>query len=218
MGIGLANHIPVFLTLIIVFEAIRSIPVYLSSVRNLPNSQFRSFTVRSVFASSILLVSAFVLVKFFAQPLGLRDGIYQIAIGVLLFAFSMSTMSGRSEYLLTIDVNAKDQPDDKAFAFAANSLATPGVMLTMLLLTDSHAGSFNDLAAIFILISLALLLTLVCLLNALKINKIIGKSGAKTFQQITAILFAFVAIDAVLRGLDASQIAKAATPTVAHSP
>lgn len=84
MGIGLTNHIPVFLTLIIVFEAIGSIPVYLSSVRNLPNSQCRSFTVRSVFASSILLVSAFVLVQFFAQPLGLRDGIYQIAIGVLL--------------------------------------------------------------------------------------------------------------------------------------
>lgn len=127
-------------------------------------------------------------------------------------------MSGRSEYLLTIDVNAKDQPDGKAFAFAANSLATPGVMLTMLLLTDSHAGSFIDLAAIFVLISLALLLTLVCLLNALKINKTIGKSGAKTVQQITAILFAFVAIDAVLHGLYASQIAKEAAPIVAQSP
>lgn len=218
MGIGLANHIPVFLTLIIVFEAIGSIPVYLSSARNLSNSQCRSFTVRSIFALSILLVSVFVLVQFFAEPLGLRDGIYQIAIGVLLFAFSISTMSGRSEYLLTIDMNAKDQPDGTAFAFAATSLATPGVMLTMLLLTDSHAGSFGDLAAIMVLISLALLLTLVCLLNAVELNKIIGKSGAKTVQQITAFLVAFVAIDAVLRGFDASQIAKGAMSTVAHSP
>jgi len=45
-------------------------------VRNLPNPQCRSFTIRSVFAVWILLISVFVLMQFFAELLGLRDGIY----------------------------------------------------------------------------------------------------------------------------------------------
>jgi len=85
----------------------------------------------------------------------------------------MFTMSGRSEYLLKFTMNAKNQFDGKAFVSAATSVATPGAMLTILLLTDPPAGSFSDLAAIVVLILLALLLTFACLLNAVKLNKLI---------------------------------------------
>ena len=89
-------------------------------------------------------------------------------------------------------------------------------MLTLLLLAEFHAGSLSDSASIIIQTFVALLLTIACLINAHEINKIIGKLGANILRRISAIVIAFIAIDAVVRGFNASLLAKAAAPAIAH--
>tara|TARA_R100000935_G_C2838009_1_gene169280 strand:+ start:1355 stop:2011 length:657 start_codon:yes stop_codon:yes gene_type:complete len=212
----LANHAPLFLSLIVVSEVIGSIPIYLSSVRNLSKSQRRIFAIRSVMAASVLLLAITVLAKLSIKLLGSQDAIYQISIGALLFAFSVFTMFEKSDHALKNSINSQNRFNGKAFAFAANSIATPGVMLTLLLLAELHAGSLSGSASIIIQIFVALLLTIACLINAHEINKIIGKLGANIVRRISAIVIAFIAIDAVVRGFDESLLAKAAAPAIAH--
>lgn len=202
----LANQAPLLLTLIVVSEVIGSIPIYLLSVRNLSKPQRRIFAIRSVMAASVLLLAIIVLAKLSFKLLGSEDAIYQISIGALLFAFSVFIIFDKSDNTLKNSINLQNRFNGRAFAFASTSIATPGVMLT-LLLAEFHAGSLSGSASIIVQTLVALLLTLACLLNAQGINKLIGKHGATIVRRVSAIVIAFIGIDSVVRGFYASLFA-----------
>jgi multiple antibiotic resistance protein len=82
------------------------------------------------------------------------------------------------------------------------SIASPGAMLAIVILTDNHTNPVADQAITAALLGLVLLITLVVLLMATYLVRVIGNTGASVISRVMGIILATVAVDAVLGGLE----------------
>ncbi len=82
------------------------------------------------------------------------------------------------------------------------SIASPGAMLAVVVPTDNHRAAVADQAVTAGLLLAVLALTLVLLLVATRVQRVIGASGASIISRVMGIVLASVAVDAVLGGLD----------------
>ena len=94
------------------------------------------------------------------------------------------------------------------------SIASPGAMLAIVILTDNHTESLADQAITAGLLMIVLVLTLILLLAASFVHRFIGNTGASVISRVMGIVLATVAVDSVLGGLDALDVLDIAPPPV----
>ena len=102
------------------------------------------------------------------------------------------------------------------------SIASPGAMLAVVILTDNHRNSIADQAVTAGLLLLVLAFTLGLLLLATKLHRLIGRTGASIISRVMGIILATVAVDSVVGGLTSLNLidvpAAADAPLVAPAP
>lgn len=90
-------------------------------------------------------------------------------------------------------------------------------MLAIVILTDNHTESIAEQAITAGLLGLVLLLTLVLLLAASVVHRVIGNTGASIISRVMGIVLATIAVDSILGGLDALGVLDVA-PAPVESP
>jgi multiple antibiotic resistance protein len=85
------------------------------------------------------------------------------------------------------------------FPVAIPSIASPGAMLTVVILTDNDRFAIAHQAMTTALMALVLAVTLAILLAASPLLRVIGTTGAAVISRVMGMLLAAVAVDAVLR-------------------
>lgn len=91
--------------------------------------------------------------------------------------------------------------DTAIFPLAVPSIAGPGAIMTVMLLTDHHRFDRGYHIAIGLLLILILAVQLVLFLGAGFISRIIGESGANLTSRIMGLLLASIAANHVLEGI-----------------
>ena len=152
--------------------------------------------------------------QFLLETLGLRLGSFQIAGGIILFVFAMTMIFGESKPLREIEEAERDHLAGAVFPLAMPSIASPGAMLAIVILTDNHTESLADQATTAALLMIVMALTLVLLLAASFVHRIIGNTGASVISRVMGIVLATIAVDSVLGGLDALDVLDIAPPAV----
>lgn len=152
--------------------------------------------------------------QFLLESLGLRLGSFQIAGGIILFLFAMTMIFGESKPAREIEEAERDHLAGAVFPLAMPSIASPGAMLAIVILTDNHTESIADQAITAGLLTLVLLLTLGLLLAATYVHRVIGSTGASVISRVMGIVLATIAVDAVLGGFDALGVMDVAPPPV----
>jgi multiple antibiotic resistance protein len=89
------------------------------------------------------------------------------------------------------------------FPVAIPSIASPGAMLTVVILTDNDRFSITHQAMTALAMSVVLAATLVLLLLASPIHRVIGITGEMIISRIMGMVLAAVAVDAILSALAA---------------
>ena len=135
--------------------------------------------------------------------LGLRFGSFQIAGGLILFLFALTMIFGESKPSREIGEAERDHLAGAVFPLAMPSIASPGAMLAIVVLTDNHTESIFEQAVTAGLLLGVLIITLILLLGASVIHKVIGNSGVSVISRIMGIVLATIAVDSVLGGMDA---------------
>ncbi|UTW05438.1 MarC family protein [Amphritea atlantica] len=135
------------------------------------------------------------------ESLGLRLGSFQIAGGIVLFLFALSMIFGDSKPETEIEAAGKNHLDGAVFPLAIPSIASPGAMLAVVVLTDNHSNSIAEQAVTGALLLIVLIITLVLLLSATLIYKVIGNAGASVISRVMGIVLTTIAVDAILGGL-----------------
>jgi multiple antibiotic resistance protein len=191
-----------FITLFVVIDPIGSLPVFLYATTNVPPALHRRFAVRAVAVATAVLLAFLVAGQVLLEALGLRLGSFQIAGGIVLLLFALTMIFGDSRPRQEIEEAQRDHLSGAVFPLAMPSIASPGAMLAIVILTDNHRHSIAEQAMTAGVLVVVLLLTLGLLLAASWINRFIGTTGASIISRVMGIILATVAVDAVISGLE----------------
>ncbi|WP_439101401.1 MarC family protein [Congregibacter sp.] len=201
----LAWYIKSFITLLVVVDPIGSVPVFIHATASVPEKLHRAFALRGVAIAAGVLLFFLVCGQLLLEGLGLRLGSFQVAGGIILFLFALQMMFGESKAATEIneyDMDKGEHLQGAAFPLAMPSIASPGAILAIVVLTDNHMVSLSEQAMIAALLAIVLLLSLGLLLIAGRIISIIGTTGASVISRVAGLILATIALDSVFVGLD----------------
>lgn len=197
------NLLREFITLFVVVDPVGSIPVFLFAVATVPSALHRRYAVRAVLIATLVLLAFLVGGQFVLETLGLRFGSFQIAGGIILFLFALTMIFGPSKPDSEIEEAGKDHLAGAVFPLAMPSIASPGAMLAIVVLTDNHKQALMDQAITAGLLILVMCLTLCLLLAATFVHRIIGNTGASVISRVMGMILATIAIDSIIGGMEA---------------
>ncbi|RBP93689.1 multiple antibiotic resistance protein [Rhodobacter sp. 140A] len=187
-----------FITLWVVIDPIGTLPVFLAVTAGMSAGQRRAVAIRAVVVSFVVLTLFIVLGQVVLDALGLALPAFQIAGGIVLFLFALTMIFGHSKPEEEI-AEAERVRQTSVFPVAIPSIASPGAMLTVVILTDNDRFALTHQAMTTALMALVLAVTLGIMLAASPLLRVIGTTGAAVISRVMGMLLAAVAVDAVLR-------------------
>ena len=201
-----------FITLVVVIDPIGTLPVFYFATRGVPEHLHWRFALRGVVVATIVLLLFLIGGQYVLEAIGLRLGSFQIAGGIILFLFALSMIFGEAKPAREIEEAERDHLSGAVFPLAMPSIASPGAMLAIVILTDNHRHSIQDQMVTGLVLLSVLAITLVLLLLGARLKRVIGNTGANVVSRVMGIVLATVAVDAVLNGLDTVGILDVASP------
>lgn len=196
------DYVATFVSFFAVIDPIGTVPVFVAITSN-QDEKSRAQTARKG-----TLVAAGVLLFFVIAGQPLLDAMsiplpaFQIAGGIVLFLFALSMIFGDGKP--EEEIRSIDQRDEKAvYPLAVPSLASPGAMLTAVLLTDNDHFTIMEQCQTAGFMSGVLLLAYGLMRLATPITRLIGHSGASVVSRVMGLLLSAVAATNALEGLKA---------------
>ena len=183
-----------FVVLWAVIDPIGSIPVYLTKTVGL------SVEDRRKIARKAVMISAGILIFFLIEAMQIPLTAFQIAGGLvlLLFALTMIFGEGKPEQEIKLSSNLNELA---VYPLAVPSIASPGAMMAIVLLTDNHRFSLFDQTMTTLIMLSVLLITYLLFLAANRIQRWIGNTGAAVISRVMGLILAAVAINNMLVGI-----------------
>ena len=186
-----------------VVDPVGSIPVFIAVTSGLEAKSRCKVAIRAVLVSVGILLFFISGGQILLEALSIPLPAFQIAGGIVLFIFAMTMIFGESkpESELSTVKDSRTVADVAIFPLAVPSIASPGAMMAVVLLTDNHRFNIMEQALTTSIMFLVLGITLVLLLLAGPIQKAIGDSGASIVSRVMGLILASVATDSILTGI-----------------
>lgn len=116
----------------------------------------------------------------------------------LLFALTIIFGEGKPEQKMRLSSNLNELA---VYPLAVPSIASPGAMMAIVLLTDNHRFSLFDQTMTTLIMLSVLLITYFLFLAANRIQRWIGNTGAAVISRVMGLILAAVAINNMLVGI-----------------
>jgi multiple antibiotic resistance protein len=190
-----------FIALWVVIDPIGSIPIFIAVTAGLSIGEKRSIAVKATVISAAILMFFLVAGQFLLEALEINLQAFQIAGGIVLFLFALTMIFGDSK----IDDEKKQISGNAShlavFPLAVPSLASPGAMLAVVMLTDNHRYTIAEQVFTAGAVLAVLAITLLLFLMANPIQRLIGDAGASIVSRVMGLVLASVAVDNILIAL-----------------
>lgn len=197
-----------FVTLWVVIDPIGTIPVFIAVTVGMSSAARRSTALLATAVSVCVLLFFLVFGQLLIDALGISLLSFQVAGGVILFLFALTMIFGEAkpeQDKRAVESDGElpkdDRPSVAVFPLAVPSLASPGAMLAIVLLTDNNQFAIADQALTGVIMISVLAVAYICMLLAEPIIRLIGNSGAAIVSRVMGMILASVAADAILSSL-----------------
>lgn len=197
-----------FVTLWVVIDPIGTIPVFIAVTVGMSSAARRSTALLATAVSVCVLLFFLVFGQLLIDALGISLLSFQVAGGVILFLFALTMIFGEAkpeQDKRAVEPDGElpqdDRPSVAVFPLAVPSLASPGAMLAIVLLTDNNQFAIADQALTGVIMISVLAVAYICMLLAEPIIRLIGNSGAAIVSRVMGMILASVAADAILSSL-----------------
>ncbi|MGP1627518.1 MAG: MarC family protein [Aggregatibacter segnis] len=189
-----------FVVLWAVIDPIGSIPVYLTKTVGLSVEDRRKIALKAVMISASILIFFLIAGQALLEAMQIPLTAFQIAGGLvlLLFALTMIFGEGKPEQEIKLSSNLNELA---VYPLAVPSIASPGAMMAIVLLTDNHRFSLFDQTMTTLIMLSVLLITYLLFLAANRIQRWIGNTGAAVISRVMGLILAAVAINNMLVGI-----------------
>ena len=189
-----------FVVLWAVIDPIGSVPVYLTKTIGLPLDDRRKIALKAVLISAGILLFFLVAGQALLEAMQIPLTAFQIAGGLvlLLFALTMIFGEGKPEQEMKMTASLSELA---VYPLAVPSIASPGAMMAIVLLTDNHRFSFDDQLITALIMLSILFITYLLFVIANRIQRVIGNTGAAVISRVMGLILAAVAVNNMLVGI-----------------
>jgi multiple antibiotic resistance protein len=196
-----------FVTLFVVIDPPGCAPIFAALTRNCTPGQRRSMALRSTMvASAILLFFGFLGYKLL-HALGISLAAFRISGGIMMFMIALDMVFERRTQRRESraeEVNADPEHDDiSVFPMGIPMIAGPGSIASAMLLMARSEGIQGSLVVLAAMVAV-LVLTLLALLGATFLMRLLGKRMEAMITRILGVILAALAAQFVIDGISIS--------------
>lgn len=188
------------LFLIAVIDPLGSVPVYLEATKQFDNLYKRKIAIRASIVAFGVLLFFMVIGQLILEGMAVSLEAFQISGGVILFLFALTMIFGegkpQSEKHLI-----KDYKHVTIFPVAIPSIASPGAIMAVVIMTDNHIYTIQQQALTILLVLLVVGITCLLLLIANRVQDKVGEYGITVISKVMGLILASYAIQSILSGL-----------------
>lgn len=188
------------LLIIAVIDPLGSIPVYLEATKQFDAKHKKKVAINAAIVAFSVLLFFIVVGQIILEGMDISLEAFQISGGVILFLFALTMIFGEgkpeSEKHLI-----KDYKNVTVFPVAVPSIASPGAIMAIVLLTDNHTYSFSHQLLTTVILLIVVSMTCLLLLASSKIQKRIGEAGITVISKVMGLILASYAAQSILSGV-----------------
>jgi multiple antibiotic resistance protein len=193
-----------FVVLLIVVDPIGNAPIFMAVTHNMDAAYRRKMAVRGIVLATVILVAFLFIGDLLLDTLGIGIPAFRIAGGILLFLLAIDMVFARQSGLRSTTMQeryeAEHKRDVSVFPLAFPLIAGPGALTTVLLMTSPRPPTMLFIGMLVVLL-LVLGLTLIALLFADRIMRLLGETGANVITRLMGLILAALAVQYVLDGV-----------------
>jgi len=203
----LALYISSLITFFVVIDPPGCAPIYAGLSAGAPPAHRRAMAVRAVLVASAILFVFALFGEDLLRVLGISLASFRIAGGIMLFLIALEMVfekrTQRREDRAQKILEAHEVEDVSIFPMAMPMIAGPGSIASVMLLMSRNDGLYRSLV-IFAALGTILLLTLVALLAAGPIMRVLGAKIEAVITRLLGVLLAALAVQFVIDGVKIS--------------
>lgn len=192
--------IKTFLFLFAVIDPLGTVPVYLEATKNFGIKSKRRIALKASLIALCVLLFFVLIGQVIMETMSISMSAFQISGGVILFLFALTMVFGdgkpeEEKHLI------KDYDHVTVFPIAIPSIASPGAIMAIVLLTDNHVYTFWQQLSTTLIMTLVIIVTCIILLVANRIQHRIGETGIIVISKVMGLILASFAIQNILDGV-----------------
>ena len=195
-----------FITLFVVIDPPGCAPIYAGLTSGASRAQARSMAIRASFIAGIILLIFALFGENLLGALHIELDAFRIAGGIMLFVIALDMVfekrTQRREERAEKLKATPEVEDVSVFPMAMPMIAGPGSIATMMLLMSRSQGTEQTLVVLGALVAV-LVLTLLSLIAAGPLMKLLGASVEAVITRLLGVLLAALAAQYVIDGLKA---------------
>lgn len=186
--------------LVAVIDPIGSVPVYLEATKEFDDHHKKLIAIRASVIAFLILLFFIVIGQLILEGMDVSLDAFQISGGVILFLFALTMIFGdgkpeKEKNFIT------DYKHVTIFPVAIPSIASPGAIMAVVLMTDNHIYSIQQQAVTTLLVLIVIALTAGILLVASRVQRRIGDYGITVISKIMGLILASYAVQSILSGI-----------------
>ncbi|RKR12903.1 multiple antibiotic resistance protein [Maribacter vaceletii] len=183
-----------------VIDPIGSVPVYLEATKEFDKLHKRKIAIRASLIAFGILLFFIVIGQLILEGMSVSLDAFQISGGVILFLFALTMIFGDGK-----PEREKSQISDykhvTIFPVAIPSMASPGAIMAVVIMTDNHIYSIEQQVITTLLVFIVIIITSLILLAANSVQKRIGSYGITVISKIMGLILASYAVQSILSGI-----------------
>lgn len=196
----ISEIVTTILFLIAVIDPLGSVPVYLEATKDFDSKHKKKIAIRASAIAFLVLLFFIVIGQLILEGMAVSLDAFQISGGVILFLFALTMIFGEGKPGSEIN-HIKDYKHVTIFPIAIPSIASPGAIMAVVLLTDNHIYTIQQQALTTLLVLVVISLTCLLLIAATHVQKRVGEYGITVISKVMGLILASYAIQSILSGI-----------------
>lgn len=192
-----------FTSLLAMVNPLGALPVFAGLTGTYDAAQRRSTAIRACIAGFLVLLSFGLFGTAILRFFGITTHAFRIAGGILFFFVGWEMLQARRPRHKTTqeeEIESATREDVAVVPLGLPTLAGPGSITTVVALTDQATGPGATLA-VFIAAGLVMVISLVVLLSAPALLRLLGQTGINVMTRIMGLLIMVIGVQFVLDGV-----------------
>jgi len=187
-----------FLMLFVTIDPIGTLSLFVPLTVNVPPADRSRVALRAVFCGGGVLIGFMLFGQFVLNGLGVHLVAFEVAGGIILFLFGLQMIFGTG-----VGHTGAPEPgrDIAIFPIGIPSIAGPGAMMAVVVLTDNDRFSVPEQIETAVVLLVVLAITLTILLQANRIHRLIGDTGAVVLVRVMGVILAALAVNEIIESI-----------------